>query len=103
MKNLKTLLSLLLLAVCAHAQTILTNTTLSSAVSTGSATSVGVASATGISAPSTSDPTKATILYVDREAMYVTGVSATTISVIRGYESTAGRSHASSAVVFVIP
>jgi hypothetical protein len=104
MKNLKTILSFLLLACSlASAQTVLTTTTLSSAVASGDPTSVVVASATGIHAPSTSDPTQATILYVDREAMYVTAVSSTTISVIRGYESTAGRAHASSALVFVIP
>lgn len=87
----------------AAAQTILTMTTLSSAVADGSQQKISVASATGINAPSTSDPTKATFLYVDRELMDVEGVSGTTLTVIRGSGSTAGRPHPSSALAFVIP
>jgi len=90
-------------AQSAAAQTMLTMTTLSSAVADGSAQKIIVASATGINAPSATDPTKATSLYIDRELMDVTGVSGTTISVMRGTSSTAGRAHASSALVFVIP
>lgn len=99
---------LLSLASVVNAQTILNNTTLSVAAAdpTGGSANVKtivVASATGISAPSASDPTKATILYVDREAMDVEAVSGTTITVARGTNSTSGRPHASGAVVFVIP
>lgn len=94
---------LLLAASMSFAQTVLTMTTLSSAVADGSAQKIIVASATGIHAPSASDPTQGTILYVDREAMEVEAVSGTTITVIRGTNSTAGRPHASSALMFVIP
>lgn len=84
-------------------QTMLTMTTLSAAVGDSSIQKVSVTSATGISAPSTSDATKATFIYVDRELMDVESVSGTTLTVVRGAESTAGRAHASSALVFVIP
>lgn len=94
---------LLLAASLSFAQTILTMTTLSSAVTDSGAQKIIVASATGINAPSASDPTKATVLYIDREAMDVEAVSGTTITVIRGTNSTAGRIHASSALIFVIP
>ena len=85
-----------------QAQTILTNTTLSAAVAL-SDTNISLTSATGVSAPVTSDPTKRTWLYVDRELMSVTAVSGTYVSVIRGYGSTAAAAHASSAFVFVVP
>lgn len=93
------------LALCAPAfgQTVLTMTTLSAAVSDSSVQRFTLASATGVTAPSTSDSTKATVLYVDREAVDVTAVSGTTITVMRGTNSTAGRSHISGALVFVIP
>ncbi len=119
MKNLKLTLFVLLFAAVSSAQTILTNTTLSSAVpganssalSTGNQGIVVVASATGISAPApntgnvyglaTSE--SQSYLYVDRELMEVKGVSSTTITVIRGVGGTSGASHASGATVFVIP
>lgn len=97
------LAGLLLCASSAFGQTILTMTTLSSAVADGAAQRIVVASATGINAPSATDPTKATFLFVDRELMDVEAVSGTNVTVIRGSGSTAGRSHASSALVFVIP
>lgn len=106
----------------AGAQTILTTTTLSNAVQgmgsvngatpTGNMSIVTVASATGINAPApntsftggllaTSDAQS--YLYVDRELMQVKAVSGTTITVIRGVASTGAASHASGALVFVIP
>lgn len=106
MKNLKHFLVGLVLVLSASvgfAQTILTNTTLSAAVSSSSVQQVVVASATGINAPSVTDSTKATIIYVDREAMFVEGVNSTTLTVIRGYAGTFAAPHASSAFVFVIP
>lgn len=105
----------------AAAQTLLTTTTLSSAVQgmgsvngatpTGNMSILAVASATGISAPApntsltsgllaTSDAQ--TYLYVDRELMQVKAVSGTTITVIRGV-STGAASHASGALVFIVP
>ena len=112
-------LSLLFLGAPAFGQTLLTTTTLSAAVpnSTSSALTSGnqgivsVASATGISAPTPNSgntyglatSNAQTYLYVDRELMQVTGVSGTNVSVIRGVSSTAASSHASSALVFVVP
>jgi hypothetical protein len=93
----------LLLSASAFGQTILTTTTLSSAVSDTIGQKIVVASATGITAPSTSDNTKATILFVDREAMDVSGVVGTTITVGRGRYNTAATKHASSALVFIVP
>lgn len=105
MKNLKTifLIALSLVVVPAFGQTILTNTTLSSAVTSSSTRTFILASATGVSAPSASDNTKATFLYVDRELVSVTGVNGTSITVVRGSGGTTAAPHASSAVVFVIP
>ena len=89
-------------SIASSAQVILNNTTLSAAA-TSSATTVTVASATGITAPLTSDPTKATFLVVDAELMQVISVNTTIIGVARGVGGTQGRPHASSAVVFVVP
>lgn len=97
---------LLLLAAPAFGQTVLTNTTLSSAITATGGPSgrlIVVNSATGITAPVAGDNTKHTILYVDREAMDVTAVSGTTITVTRGFLHTGAATHASSAFVFVIP
>jgi len=103
-KRLNLLIPLVVLAsACGlRAQTILTNTTLSAAA-TSSAQVITVASATGISAPSATDSTKNTYLVVDAELMSVKAVSGTQITVIRGVSGTAGRAHASSAVVLVEP
>jgi hypothetical protein len=104
MKNfIRVLSSLLLFAAFGFGQTILTNTTLSTAVSDSSTTFVVVASATGINAPSTQDNTKSTFLYVDRELMDVRAINSTTIQVVRGAEGTTAVPHASSAFVFVVP
>ncbi len=101
----------------AGAQTVLTMTTLSAAVpaTTSSVTStngqmgfVSVASATNIVAPGPvsafiATQATSTFLYVDRELMDVRATSGTTITVVRGVGSTAATSHASGALVFVIP
>jgi hypothetical protein len=59
-KTLITLLSAVLFLVApVAAQTILTNTTLSAAVSSSSAKTLNLTSATGVNAPSTSDLHKA--------------------------------------------
>lgn len=122
MKNLKiafAALGLLIGASFASGQTLLTTTTLSSAMpnSVSSALTTGnmglavVASATGISAPTPNTSNTygvatseaSTYLYVDRELMEVKGVSSTNITVIRGIGSTAASSHASGALVFIVP
>lgn len=100
MKSFRTLLSgvvlLLSLAGFSYGQTILTQTTLSAAVSSGSAGTVVVSSATGFSVGTTA-------LYVDNEYMLVQGVNSTTISVIRGQGGSRATTHASGALVFVGP
>ncbi|MGH9505238.1 MAG: hypothetical protein ACRD20_20485 [Terriglobales bacterium] len=97
------LFAALALSLPAFGQVVLTNTTLSSALSSSDGQYVNVTSATGMTAPSASDPTKATSIYVDRELMDVVSVSGTTIRVNRAASHTAGRAHASGALVFVIP
>lgn len=85
-----------------QAQTTTTSTTLSAAVdnpSTPNNPPVGtitVASATGFTA-------KTTMAYVDQEAMLVTAVSGTTISVIRGSGGTRAIAHTSGETVWVGP
>ncbi len=122
LKSMKTLfLSLMVLAFASAlpAQTILTNTTLASAVgntvssalTTGNLGVVNLTSATGVTAPVANSGNIATIstsggssyLYVDRELMQVESVSGTSVTVIRGVGSTSAASHASGAVVFVVP
>ena len=125
MKNFKSVvvtLGLLLLASFASGQTMLTTTTLSAAVlnsvssanpipPNGNLQIISVASATGITAPTPNTSNTyglatseaATYLYVDRELMQVRAISGTSITVIRGVGSTAAASHASGALVFVVP
>lgn len=112
------LAGLFLAASLSYAQTILTMTTLSAAVQgsqassvtglTGQQTIVSVASATNITAPApitglVQAPAISTFLFVDREVMDVRGVSGTSILVVRGALNTMTTSHASGALVFVIP
>lgn len=123
--NMKTLLKslafalVLLVPSLAYGQTILTTTTLSAAVPSTSSSAltsgnlgvVSLTSATAVLAPTpnggntygTSTSNAQSYLYVDRELMQVTGVSGTNINVIRSVSSTAASSHASGALVFVIP
>src|SRR5690349_21356969 len=104
MKKLTIILGMVLfLASLGSAQSILVNTTLAAAVADSKVQLISVASATGINAPSLTDYTKRTQLYVDRELMDVKAVSGTTITVIRGAGGTVAAPHASSAFVFVIP
>jgi hypothetical protein len=83
-------------AQLAAAQTYLSNTTLSSAVSTTATTTVKVASATGITATNT-------MLFVDNEGMFVNSVSGTTLSVTRGYYGGRSTTHVSGALVWFGP
>lgn len=80
------------LAPTLTAQTSLTTTTLSSAV-TDSTTVWAVASATGIDAGD--------YLFVDREAARVLAVNGTNITVQRGFAGTVGRAHGASQTVYV--
>lgn len=88
--TLVTLLSLA--AVPASAQTYLSTTTLSAAVTSTTQTTITVASASGIAAGGQ--------LYVDHELMNVVSVSGTTITVFRPQRPT---THNSAAVVIIIP
>jgi hypothetical protein len=120
--KLSLLFALLVLAPIVGAQTILTTTTLSSAAQgmgsvngatpTGNQSIISVASATGINAPAPNTSLTSgiiatseaqTYLYVDRELMQVKAVSGTTILVIRGVSGTYAPSHASGAVVIIVP
>jgi hypothetical protein len=80
MKLSKAFMGLVLLLIAfagvSEAQTALTQTTLSAAVNSSS-NRVVVASATGVTANST-------MLFIDNEALFVTGVNGTTLSVVRG-------------------
>ncbi len=98
--------SILAFASLASGQTNLTQTTLSAAVTSGSQQVISVASATGISAPApaTGNTTVAqtqTVLYIDQEEMFVTGVNGKFVTVTRGYGSTQGVTHGSGAVVWI--
>jgi len=123
MKKLTLLFAISLgLASVASSQTLLTTTTLSAALQgagsvngatpTGNTSILTVASATGISAPTpntsltsglTSTSDAQSYLYIDRELMQVKAVSGTTITVIRGVSGTGASSHASGAIVFIVP
>lgn len=100
----------LITALC-FGQATLTSTTLSAAMQSpatqGQATTFNVASATGFVAPSFSTPNQPvgnqSIAYVDHEAIFVTNVSGTQITGIRGYAGTNASAHASGAVVYVGP
>lgn len=103
MKKLFFLGLVLLLSALAFGQTAITSTTLSASVSNSNIRVINVASATGITAASATDMTKATILYVDREAMDVQAVNGTSITVRRGANKTTAAPHASAALVFIVP
>ena len=73
-------------------------TTLSAAVG-ASDTSFGVASATGITAPNFTTGVGVTYLFCEAEAMLVTGLSGTTVTVQRGILGTASSAHGASAPI----
>lgn len=79
--------------------TALTSTTLSAAV-TASQTAFSVASATGITVPTNSYNT---VLYVEREAMLVIGVSGKVVTVIRGMFGSQADAHISGSPVLIGP
>jgi hypothetical protein len=89
----KIALSLVALFACvtAQAQTALTSTTLSAAVADARVGTVAVTSATSF--------TVGNLMYVDKEAMRITAVNGTLISVVRGTNQTPSTLHASLANV----
>ena len=104
-KTLLTLSLFLALASAAFGQTILTTTTLASAVSCTSTTSVQLTATTGLVAGASA------IFVADTtssgEAMFVNSVSTSSggyIAVTRGYQTLGkARTHASGALVFLLP
>jgi hypothetical protein len=100
MRSLKTFTRIVALAVLGvflsiaptYTQATMTATTFSAAVS-ATTKAFTVTSATGFAVGS--------VAFADTEAMQITAVSGTTITVIRGYAGTAAAAHASGAVVWV--
>jgi hypothetical protein len=78
----------------AGAQTVLTPTTLSSAIGDNKIQVMVVSSATGFVA-------NTTVAYIDKELVAVKSVSGTTIGIIRGQGGTSSAAHPSGAQVFV--
>lgn len=97
LKKLSLLVAVLLaFALPGVAQTTITKTTLSAAVSDTRTTLVTVASASGITA-STSSAQR--FILVDRELMQVRAISSTTLTVVRGYGGSTATKHASGSLV----
>lgn len=107
-KNLILLLAVLLLPFVAFGQqNSLVQTTTAAAIvvptqttAPGTPQYIQLASVTGITAPTlnatgTINQQSQWVVYVDREAMLVTGVNGTTLQVTRGYNSTTATAHAS--------
>jgi hypothetical protein len=104
LKHSLVLCGLLLAASMSFGQTILTMTTLASAVTSTSTTSIQLTSSTGLTAAASA------IFVADTgssgEAMFVNSVSASGgyVGVTRGYQTLGkARTHASGALVFIIP
>ncbi len=102
------LVAAVILAGCglSYGQTALTQTTLSTAVTTTSQTTLQVASATGINAPQPFQTSGmagvSTQLYIDDEMLAVERVQGTLLTVQRGINGTRARTHASGANVFIV-
>jgi len=90
-----TALTMLVLPQGAHAQATLASTTLSAAVTDTTSTTIVVASATNFAVNH--------LAFVDAEALRVTAISGTTITVRRGTSGTRAGTHASAATVYVGP
>ena len=96
MKTLKLAVAFLVLALAsASAQTILTVTTLSTAITSRKTQNIVLASATGVVA--------GVDLIIDAEVVNVVSINSTTAYVVRGYGSTAGATHLSGTPVVVVP
>jgi hypothetical protein len=99
MKRILITLALILgLSAPSLAQTTLTTTTLSNAITSASGQTVVVLSATTVDV--------GTILYIDHEAMQVNAINGTTLSVSRGVQGTAANTHAGGtggATVIIAP
>lgn len=89
-----------LLSGVASAQTTLTSTTLSAAISDGQTRTMTIASASGWTASSSAATTFALI---DREVVGVEALSSTTVTISRGQFSTRATGHPSGTKVWFIP
>lgn len=87
-------------ASTSQAQVVLSNTTLSGAITSESATSFVLASASASSQATVGAPAAGNCLYVEHEMMQITAISSTRVTVIRGTGGTAANKHPTSAVVF---
>lgn len=94
------LAAVLTLTGSAFAQTALTSTTLSAALSGASDQVMSIASASGWTATSSSAQTYAVI---DREVVGIRSVSGTQVGITRGLFSTRATGHISGATVYYIP
>ena len=108
MKNICIAFAAGLLGIAAHlsAQTILTPTTLSAAVTSLKSKNIVVASVgsgASIIAPPSVNGNPFSSLYIDKELLTVEAVNGTTVTVIRGQGGTSATYHASGALVFVGP
>lgn len=81
----------------AQAQTATTQTILSAAITSATANQITVASATGITA---SSQTSNFACWTDGEFLRITGVNGTTLTVVRGYQTTRATTHLTSSVVW---
>lgn len=102
LRSLTLLILVLALPAVASAQTATDSTTLAAAVLTDSTTSISLTSVTCTSCTFGRD----TLIYVDREAMRVTGAyvsGATGIPVTRGTDGTTAATHTTAAVVWLGP
>lgn len=101
MKKLLLTLSIVsMLCAAAFGQTSLTQTTLAAAVGYDTnASTINLTSATGV----TVGVTTSTVLFIDKEAMFVNSVSGTRVRVFRGYGGTPVSAHVSGARVLLGP
>lgn len=101
MKTLKlfafAILLIALLVPNLAAQTTITKTSLSTAITDTTARQVNIASATGVTA--TTGTAGARFIMIDREIMEVTAISSTTLTVQRARSSTTATKHASGSLV----
>lgn len=101
----KTLLTIIVLC-WSHAafaqQYILSYTTLNGAV-TATATQLVLTSASAVATANVAAPAVGQMLYVDHEAMTITAISGTRVTVARGQSGTYAAGHASGATIFSGP
>lgn len=93
---------LLGLAAPSSAQIVLNSTTLAAAM-TATATTLTLTSASAFANATVGAPAVGNLLFVELEAMTITAINGTSVSVIRGQSGTKAAGHLSGAVVFTGP